>query len=214
MCTATGMLPQRNRTHSFGRLLQRLAQLAIIGAIAGTALSLFPATAEAKGKIAVIDLRRAVLDTEDGLRVQATLKQLRDSRQSAITEKEKAIQQAKAAFEKLANEGKLPKAQLQQRYESLQKQLVELQAMVVEFNREMQRIENDKTTPILQRIMSLIRRVAAQQSYDMVLDKAAVPYFRSDLDITDRIIQMYNSGEGTGAPKKKPDDRSTSTPKR
>jgi len=41
-----------------------------------------PQDACAKDKFAVIDLRRAVADTEDGLRVQAKLQQLFDSRQS------------------------------------------------------------------------------------------------------------------------------------
>jgi len=28
------------------------------------------------------------------------------------------------------------------------------------------------------------------------VDRVAVPYYRSDLDITDRVIQLYNAGEG------------------
>ena len=51
--------------------------------------------------------------------------------------------------------------------------------------------------------MTLIRRVASQSSYDMVLDRSAVPYVRSDLDITDRLIQMYNAGEAPGSDDRK-----------
>jgi outer membrane protein len=39
--------------------------------------------------------------------------------------------------------------------------------------------------------------------YDAILEKQAVPYMRNDLDLTDRIIQMYNSGAApasSGAP--------------
>jgi outer membrane protein len=32
----------------------------------------------------------------------------------------------------------------------------------------------------------------------MIVDKQVVPYFRSDLELTDRAIQMYNSGGDTG----------------
>ena len=35
-----------------------------------------------------------------------------------------------------------------------------------------------------------------QDGYDMVVDKQAVPYVRSDLDLTDRVIQSYNQGGG------------------
>ena len=35
---------------------------------------------------------------------------------------------------------------------------------------------------------------------DLVMDKATVAYVRTDLDLTDKCIQMYNSGAGGGAP--------------
>ncbi len=42
--------------------------------------------------------------------------------------------------------------------------------------------------------MGLLRRLATQDGYDAILEKQAVPYMRNDLDLTDKIIQMYNSG--------------------
>jgi outer membrane protein len=39
-----------------------------------------------------------------------------------------------------------------------------------------------------------------------VVDKQAVPYVRSDLDLTDRVIQSYNQGGG-GAGDAKPDTK-------
>ena len=42
--------------------------------------------------------------------------------------------------------------------------------------------------------MNIIRRLATQEGFDVVVDKKAVPYVRSDLDVTDRVITMYNSG--------------------
>ena len=51
----------------------------------------------------------------------------------------------------------------------------------------------------MQKTMNIIRRLATQDGYDVVVDKKAVPYVRSDLDLTDRVIQMYNSGVGGDA---------------
>jgi outer membrane protein len=56
------------------------------------------------------------------------------------------------------------------------------------------------TTPIVQGILEAVKRIAAQEGFEMVLEKSAVPYFRGDLELTDRAIQMYNSGAGKGAP--------------
>ena len=44
--------------------------------------------------------------------------------------------------------------------------------------------------------MGAIRRLATQDGLDLVIDKQAAPYVRSDLDVTDRIITLYNQGSG------------------
>lgn len=199
----TRTLLRTHRPTGLWCLLLRTAALAavLLAAWSGTA-------AAQESKIAVIDLRRAVIETEDGLRVQSKLKQLFDSRQTQLDGKQKAFQEAKANLEKQAQQGKMSKQELQKRYDALQQQAAELQGMLVQYQREMQQQENELTSPIVNRMMKLIRRVASQSSYDMVLDRTAVPYVRADLDITDRLIQMYNAGEGKG------DDAGDQTPRR
>jgi outer membrane protein len=44
-------------------------------------------------------------------------------------------------------------------------------------------------------MIGLVTKIARQNGYDLVLDKRAAPYARPDLDLTDRVVQMYNSGE-------------------
>ncbi len=158
-------------------------------------------SAAAKNKIAVIDLRRAVADTEDGLRVQAKLQQMIDSRQADYEAKEKSYLDTKAAFEKMVKDKKTPEKTLRKKYAALEKMVADLQVAQVSYRREMQRQENDLTYPIIMHMRKLMRRLSAENGYDMVLSKEAVPYYRSDLDITDRIIQMYNASQGTGTKK-------------
>ncbi|MBI4703612.1 MAG: OmpH family outer membrane protein [Deltaproteobacteria bacterium] len=193
-----------------------LGRLAAGAAVTLLVLCAFPGLARAQARFAVIDLRRAVIETEDGLRVQAKLKQLFDSRQTELDGKQKDFQRAKEELDGEAKGGKLAKPELAKKLERLQQQAAELQTTLVEYQREMQRQESEATTPILQRMLSLVARLAAQSGYDMVVDKSAVPYFRSDLDVTDRIIQMYNVGAGPGPaePKdtKKPAEKKPAPP--
>ena len=163
----------------------------------------FAPSAHAEAKIAVIDLRRAVADTEDGLRVQAELQELFDSRQAEYESKEKAYTEAKGEFERLSKDGKTKETDLRKKYAALEKMAFELQSAQVNYRREMQQKESQAMYPIVKQMLTLVRRLAAQSSFDMVLNKEAVPYYRSDLDITDRIIQMYNSGQGS-SPSDKP----------
>ncbi len=184
--------------------------------IAVASLCFAPASAAAKNKIAVIDLRRAVADTEDGLRVQAKLQQMIDSRQSDYEAKEKAYLEAKADFEKLAKTKKTSEKLLRKKYAALEKMAADLQVAQVSYRREMQRQENELTYPIILHMRQLMRRLSGENGYDMVLSKEAVPYYRADLDITDRIIQMYNASQSTGATGKRPAGKKgpKSTPKK
>ncbi len=180
--------------------LRSLKALAL-AAVAGGALlgSAAPAAAQSQSKVAVIDVRRAVLETEQGLRVQATLKKLFDSRQADLDSKQRQLQSDKETLDKEAAGGKTSKEQLQKKYETLQRAAAELQSSMVESQREMQRKEGEMTNPILQGVLDAVKRIAAQDGYEMVLEKSAVPYFRGDLELTDRAIQLYNSGQPGGA---------------
>lgn len=184
-----------------------MSSLVILGAVL-----LMSATAQAEGKIAVIDLRRAIADTEDGLRVQAELQELFDSRQKEYENKEKEYNAAKTEFEKISKDKKTPQATLQQKYGELEKMAFELQSAQMNYRREMQQKESQLMYPIVNQMLGLVRQLASKSGYDMVLNKEAVPYYRSDLDITDRVIQMYNSSQGAKggtdkAPPKKPSPR-------
>ncbi|MEZ4294810.1 MAG: OmpH family outer membrane protein [Polyangiaceae bacterium] len=145
-------------------------------------------------RMGVVDVRRAVLETEEGLRVQASLKKLFDSRQTELDQKQLQLQKDKEALDKEFQAKKTPQDVLQKKLENLQRTAAELQALTYDYQREMTRKENELTTPILNKILGLLKRIASTEGYDMIVDKSVVPYFRSDLEVTDKVIQMYNAG--------------------
>ena len=193
--TSRNLLPARRRG------ARRLLGPLFAALLATGAMTLPAAPAHAQTKIAVIDIRRALTETEEGLRVQATLRKLFDARTNEIENKQRTLQQDKETLEKDAAAGKVAKEIIQKKYEGLQKQVAEFQALQLESQREMQRKERELTGPMEQRLMGVIRRIAAQDGYELILDKPAAPYVRADLEVTDRAIQMYNSGQtGDAAP--------------
>jgi len=161
------------------------------GALAACALTTTLASvASADMKIAVVDTQRAVMETEDGLRAQATLKKHFDKRQRELDDKQTALQKEREDIEK--QKDVLSKQALQARVDKWQKEMAELQTVFVDYNKELQKKQGEMTQPIFQKTMSIIRRIATQNGYDLVVDKQAVPYHRSDLDLTDRVITEYN----------------------
>lgn len=158
---------------------------------------LFAGAAAAEQKVAVIDVQRAVASTEDGLRAQATLKKMFDSKQQELNKKQTDLQRQREDIDKQAKV--LPKDALEKRINDWQKQMMELQQIFVEYNKELEKKQKELTDPVFEKVMQIIKRLATSENIDLVVDKATVAYVRGDLDLTDRCIQMYNSGGGGGS---------------
>jgi outer membrane protein len=174
-----------------------LARVAIAFAMAAL-FTLTAPVASAQMKIAVVDVQRAVMETEDGLRAQATLKKLFDRRQHELDARQDELKRARDDIEKQAKV--LSKDALDRRMNEWQQSMAELQGVFMEFNKELQKEQNKITQPILNRVLSVLRQLAAQDGYDAILERNAVPYARTDLDITDRVIQRYNTGGAPAGP--------------
>jgi outer membrane protein len=151
-----------------------------------------PSTARAE-TFAIVDLRGAVTQTEDGIKAQAQLKKLLDRRQQELDGKQKTLAQLRGDIERQSRF--LSREALTRRMEIWQREMVQLQTVFVDYNKELEKKQGELTGPILQKMVVLITKLARQNGYDLVIDKQVVPYSRPDLDITDRIVQMYNAGE-------------------
>jgi outer membrane protein len=166
-------------------------------AVLAAAVLLVPLAAHADPqpgmRVAVVDVQRAMMQTEDGLRVQATLKKEFDKRQQELNKKQAALQKQKEDIDKQAKV--LSKDAYQRKLDELQKQMMELQTLFVDYNKELEKQQKEKTEPIFEKIMAIVKRIATTENYDIVVDKTTVAYVRSDLDLTDKCIQMYNSGQ-------------------
>src|SRR5438477_1031194 len=92
-----------------------------------------PRAARAQAKIAVVDTQRAVMETEDGLRAQATLKKHFDKRQRELDEKQVSLQKEREDIEK--QKDVLSKQALQARVDKWQREMAELQTVFVDYNK-------------------------------------------------------------------------------
>lgn len=178
------------------------ARLVLIAALSSFGLFGVTAHAQTSGmKVAVVDVQRAVMQTEDGLRAQASLKKMFDSRQQELNKRQTDLQKQKEDIDKQSKV--LSQSALQKKVDDWQKEMVELQTTFVEYNKELEKKQKELTDPIFERVIGAIKRIAGTDSYDLIVDRATVAFARSDLDLTDRVIQVANGasgGGGTAAP--------------
>jgi outer membrane protein len=182
------------------------ARLVAILGVATLSLVRGAPAAASESKIAVIDVQHAVMATEDGIRAQATLKKDFDKRQQDLDAKQAELAKARDDIEKQSRV--LSREALQKRMEDWQRRMVELQTVYVDYNKTLQKKQGELTGPIIKKMMAVIGRIAKKSGYELILDKQAAPYVRPDLDLTEQVIQMYNSGGGdSGDDEKKGDGK-------
>lgn len=180
------------------RLRSATTKSLVRGALLGLAVSCFSPSVLAEMKIAVVDSQRAVVETEDGLRMQATLKKIFDERQRELDQKQNELQKERAELEKQRTTMK-PEI-LAARAEKWQVEAQQVQQMFMEYNRELQRKQTELMQPILAQAMTVVQRIAKAEGFAMVIDKQAVPYVQVEFDLTDRVIKAYNESGSTPPP--------------
>src|ERR1041384_6783298 len=123
------------------RGVRRMAAAALVIALSGVV-----STSEAaEAKVGVVDVQHAVMQTEDGIRAQATLKKLFDKRQQELDGKQTELARAREDIEKQSRV--LSREALAKRMEDWQRRMVELQTVFGDYNKELQKKQADLTGP-------------------------------------------------------------------
>jgi outer membrane protein len=154
------------------------------------------AHAEPAFKVAVVDMQRALHETEDGRKAKAQLKKLFEDRQKTLDKQQNDLKALKESLDK--QHEVLSPAVLGKKQEELQKAFSDLQTTYMEFQRELQSKEGELTKDIIERMQRIMRRVGQAEGYSLVLERneSGVVFVPTNLDLTDVLIQRYNAGEG------------------
>ncbi len=147
----------------------------------------------AQTNIAVVDLQRAMNETEDGRRAKARLKRLFKRRQQELDSRQNELKKMKEDIER--QQEILSKDALAKRLEEYQKAFIELQSTYVEFQRELAEQEARLTKRILERMQEILRRIGQTEGYTLIVEanEGGVVWVPSNLDLTDQVIQRYNT---------------------
>jgi outer membrane protein len=152
--------------------------------------------AEPATKIAVVDMQRALHETEDGRKAKANLKKVFDERQKTLDKQQNDLKALKESLDK--QHDVLTPAVLAKKQEELQKAFTELQQTYMEFQRELGAKEGELTKDIIERMQRIMRRVGQTEGYTLILERneSGVLWVPTNYDLTDLLIQRYNAGEG------------------
>jgi len=150
-------------------------------------------------KIAIVDMQRALNETEDGRNAKGKLKKLFEDRQKQLDKQQNDLKTMKESLEKQRDV--LSREVLAKKFEEYQKAFGELQTTYMEFQRELQSKEGELTKDIIERMQRIMRRVGQTEGYTLIMERSegGVIFVPSNYDLTDLLIQRYNAGEGREA---------------
>lgn len=143
-------------------------------------------------KIAVVDLQKALNESEGGKNAKKSLEELIKSKQSVIDEKGKEIEKLKDEIDKQS--AVLSKEALQKKQDELDKKMREYRRLVQDSQDEVKKKESELTAEILKDLKKIIEKIGEEENYSLILEKAkgVVLFHDKAIDITDKVIERYN----------------------
>jgi outer membrane protein len=177
----------------------------VIFALATMVLAGSANTGQAQVKIGVVDLQRAINETEDGRQAKRRLKKLFDERQKSLDQKQNQLKAQKESLER--QQDVLSEDALRKKAEVFQAEVMELQQEYMQYQQELSAKEQELTQKILEKMQGILRRIGQTEGYTLIIEanEGGVVWVPSNLDVTDVLIQRYNKqakqGGGSGAKK-------------
>lgn len=159
-------------------------------AVACTALFSFASLLPAQTKVAVINLQKAVLDSAEIKKASAAMEARYKPRQEAAQTVERELMSIQQNLQ--SNAGKLTpqaEAELTSKGQRLQRQLQRLQE---DLQQDVERDRNEILGRSTQKMGDVVKKLAEEKGYDVVVDISNTIYFKPALEITNEAIAAYD----------------------
>src|SRR5579863_10290215 len=151
-----------------------------------SALLAAAAAGMAQPKVAIVDMQRAVLESQEIKKASSDLETKYKPRQQAMEKLQRDLQALQQNLQ--ANQGKLtPQAEAEMTSQGQRKQR-ELQRMSEDLQADVERDRNEVLGKSGQRMREVVKKVAEAKGIDVVIDSTTTVYFKPDLEITTESI--------------------------
>jgi len=155
-----------------------------------SALCLLAKAGSAQAKVAVINLQRAVLESEEIQKVSAAMEAKYKPRQQELEKLQRDLQAIQQQLQ--AGAGKLtPQAEADLTAQGQRKQR-DMQRMSDDLQADVNAERNDILGKSTQKMAEVVRKLAEEKGYDVVVDVSNTVYFKPALEITAEALAAFN----------------------
>jgi outer membrane protein len=155
-----------------------------------SALLMMAIAASAQTKVAVVNLQRAVIESDEIQKASAAMEAKYKPRQQEIEKVQRDLQSVQQQLQ--AGAGKLtPQAEADLTAQGQRKQR-DLQRMGDDLQSDVTAERNDILGKSSQKMGEVVKKLAEEKGYDVVVDSQYTWYFKPALDITAEALAAYN----------------------
>lgn len=176
-------------------------------------LYIYPLYGEDKPvKIGIVNIGKALNESNDGIKASEKIKALQESKQAAIDKKIQILEKIKKEItEKNSTLSKTARSKKEDEIDSLNK---DIKRMIDDANIEITNATKEVTNDILKNLQEVIDTIAKEEKYTMIISSplslgetqiSLFAYYEESLDITNKVKERYNKNqkpEKTGKPSK------------
>jgi len=165
--------------------------LLLVG-LAGLFLAAAPvqtACAQEVSRVGMVNTERILRESNAAKAAQTKLEQEFSRREKDLQEQAARLKQMSERLERDAPV--LSDADRQRRQREIADQDKDFQRKQREFREDLNQRRNDELAGVIERINRVIRQLAEQEKYDLILQEAV--YFSPRIDITDKVLRALNA---------------------
>lgn len=163
-------------------------KIAMLAALAAASIQLAPA----QQKVAVIKLQEGLLATAEMKKAQADLQAKYKPRQDSLERLQREMEAISAKLNNQAEVSKLSQAGVADLQAQGQRKQRDAQRIQEDLEQDFNRDRQDILARAGQRIGDIVKKVAEEKGFDVVMDINNTIYFKPALDITNEVIAAYD----------------------
>ncbi len=146
--------------------------------------------APAQTKVAIVDIQRAVFESAEIKKADADMQATFRPRQQVA---EKLQQEINTIAQQLqTNAGKMTQQQEADLNAEGKRKQVDLTRMNEDLQADAERYRNETLSRSSAKMTEVVKKVAEEKGYDLVVEKSTTLYFKPAMDITNDAIAAYN----------------------
>lgn len=157
-----------------------------------TLVALFSFQSFAEVSVGLIDIQRVISTIKEGKAVQTKLEKAFNDKKVILKKDEDKIKKSQEDFKKQSMV--LAEAARANKEREMQEMYMALQNKTMEFQKEIQEMEQTLKKPILDRLRPIIEDVSKTTNVDLTFELSAAPiiYAKKKVDISDDVIKAYD----------------------